>query len=185
MVGGADLDQAITQAEFAELMGVSQQKVSQLLGDDILSASGTCRTWIQNYCHRLREQAAGRLGAGGDLDLVQERAALAKEQREHYRIKNAAAKADYAPTRLLADVLAVAAAAVVDRIDALPSQVRNACPRLPPEAFEAVDLVITAARKEWIRATAELVMQRVDVLADDDSVSADACESPVGARSGE
>jgi hypothetical protein len=78
-------------------------------------------TPVTNGCWRtasLRDQAAGRLGSElGGLDLTQERAALAREQREGQSIKNAVARKEYAPVGLLADVLGMVASAVVDRFD--------------------------------------------------------------------
>ena len=76
------LEQAIAQAEFAQMIGVSEARVSQLLSEGVLARGETALEWNVAYCERLRDQAAGRLGAEvGGLDLVQERAALAREQR--------------------------------------------------------------------------------------------------------
>ena len=163
------LQAQITQAEFAQLIGVSEAKVSQLAADGTLERGASAQAWLHAYCARLREQAAGRAGDGaGGLDLVQERAALAREQRVSYEIKNAIARGEYAPIGLLADVLAFASRAVVDRFDALPGRLKKACPDLPSEARDVVATVITSARNEWIRATAELVVKQVDLLADED-----------------
>ena len=65
---------------------------------------------------------------------------------------------------------------VAERFDELPEHVCKACPELPPEARAVVASVIASARSEWIRATATLAVQRVDVLADVD-------ESALGADS--
>lgn len=162
-----DLDAKAKQDVFGALVGVSQPKVSQLSTDGVLPKGGTYRVWLVAYCERLREQAAGRVGmSAGALDLVQERAQLAREQRIGYSIKNAVAQGEYAPIGLLADVLAQASAGVVDRFDGLPSLLRKACPDLPAEARDAVATVIASARNEWIRATAELVVRRLDQLAE-------------------
>jgi phage terminase Nu1 subunit (DNA packaging protein) len=160
------LSVVVPQADFAELVGVSEAKVSQMVSEGTILRGATCAEWLVQYVTRLREQAAGRMGDGGGLDLVQERAGLAREQREHYRIKNAVAKAEFAPIGLLSDVLASASSAVVDRFDALPGYLRKACPDLPIEARDAIDNVIAGARNEWIRATAELTVRRLEELAD-------------------
>jgi phage terminase Nu1 subunit (DNA packaging protein) len=161
-----------TQAQFAELVGITQQRVSELVGDGTLPRGATALQWLQAYCERLREQAAGRQGEEGGLDLVQERAALAREQRIGQAIKNAIAQGEFAPIGLLADVLGQASAAVVDRFDALPGLLRKACPDLPAEARDAIGGVIAAARNEWIRATAELVVRQLETVDDDESVDA-------------
>lgn len=170
----------LTQAEFGELVGISQQAVSALVQAGVLDSGAPWRQWLRAYCERLREQAAGRLGAEGGLDLVQERAALARSQRIAQDLKNAVARGEYAPIGLLTDVLALASSSVVDRFDLLDGAVRKACPDLPEQARAAVQGVIASARNEWIRATAQLVDERLaqmDEQSDDidaDSEGADA-----------
>ncbi len=61
-------------------------------------------------------------------------------------------------------MLATASAAVVDRFDALPADMRKACPGLPSEARDAIARAIAGARNEWIRSTAALVVARVEAL---------------------
>jgi phage terminase Nu1 subunit (DNA packaging protein) len=155
-----------TQQELGDLVGISQARVSQLMADGVLPA-GTLLEQLQAYTAWLREQAAGRASADGGLDLVQERAALAREQRVSYEIKNAIARGEYAPIGLLADVLGQASAAVVDRFDSLPSLLRKACPDLPAAARDAIAKVIASARNEWIKSTSELVVRSLEEGADE------------------
>ena len=153
-----DLAAPATQSDVAMVVGVSQQAISALVTDGKLQTAGTLGEVLQAYCQRLRLQAAGRMGDEvGGLDLVQERAALAREQREGQAIKNAVARKEFAPVGLLADVLGMAASAVVDRFDQLEGALRKACPDLPDDAKTTVQSVIAAARNEWIRSTERLV----------------------------
>lgn len=162
-----NLSSQITQAQFAELVGVSEAKVSQLVADGIIARGDTCRQWLLAYCERLREVAAGRQSEEvGGLDLVQERAALARAQREGVQIKNAVLLKEYAPVDLLAKVLATASQAVADRIDAVPAALKRTCPNLPEDARLAVETLLAAARNEWAKATAELVDDTLDVEGD-------------------
>ena len=163
-----DLDQQATQAAFGELVGIAQPSVSTLMTEGKLPSAGTLRELLLAYCQRLRDQAAGRMGENTTLDLVQERAALAREQREGQAIKNAVARREYAPIGLLSDVLALASSAVVDRFDQLEGAMRKACPDLPDEAKTTVQQVIASARNEWIRSTATLVTDTVDAMTDDE-----------------
>jgi len=80
---------------------------------------------------------------------VQERAALAREQRIGQAIKNGVARKEYAPVGLLADVLGTASSAVVDRFDHLEGVLAKSCPDLPEDAKTAVLTVIADARNEW------------------------------------
>lgn len=162
-----DLSASFSQTVLAGMVGVTQPAISAMVTEGKIPADGTLGEVLQAYCQRLRDQAAGRMGETMGLDLVQERAALAREQREGQAIKNAVARREYAPVGLLADVLGQAASAVVDRFDQLEGTLRKACPDLPDEAKTAVLHVIASARNEWIRATERLVAESVDsMLAD-------------------
>lgn len=163
------LDQTISQAEFAEMIGVSEARVSQILADGVISRGDTARGWLLGYCERLRDQAAGRAGSEtGGLDLVQERAALAREQRIAQELKNQVSRGEFAPIGLLADVLGMAAGSVVDRFDQLEGALRKSCPDISDEVLGSVLGVVTAARNEWIRATARLVDETLDRYTEQD-----------------
>jgi phage terminase Nu1 subunit (DNA packaging protein) len=162
-----DLSMQGTQTALADLVGVTQPTVSNLMTEGKLPSSGTLGELLLAYCARLRDQAAGRLGDSMGLDLVQERAALAREQREGQAIKNAVARKEFAPVGLLADVLGMAASAVVDRFDQLEGQLRKACPDLPDEAKVTLQTVIASARNEWIRSTERAAFDRIDAMLTD------------------
>jgi hypothetical protein len=57
-----NLDAKATQNGFAELVGVSQQAVSQRVADGQLPRGATYRRWLHLYCEQLRREAAGRSG---------------------------------------------------------------------------------------------------------------------------
>lgn len=164
-----DLSTQATQLGLAQLVGVTQPTISNLMTEGKIPATGTLADLLHAYCQRLRDQAAGRLGSEtGGLDLVQERAALAREQRISQALKNSIARGEYAPIGVLADVLGMASSAVVDRMDQLEGALRKACPDLPEEARDTVMQVIASARNEWVRSTAKLVTERVDSMGDAD-----------------
>lgn len=170
------LQQVVTQAEFALIVGVSEAKVSQLMADGVLDRGDTAHQWVVAYNLRLREVAAGRAGAEvGGLDLVQERAALAREQRMGIAIKNAVARKEYAPVTLLGEVLGTASQAVSERFEQLPGMIKRACPDLPEAARDQVMATIAAARNEWVKRTMQLVAERLaDMEADGDDEVIDA-----------
>lgn len=159
-----DLATQGTQAALAELVGVTQPTISNLMSEGKIPPTGALGELLLAYCQRLRDQAAGRLGDTLGLDLVQERAALAREQREGQAIKNAVARREYAPIGLLADVLGMASSAVVDRFDQLEGALRKSCPDLPEEAKEVLQQVIASARNEWIRSTERAVFDGLDAM---------------------
>lgn len=171
-----DASGVIQQAEFAALVGVSEARVSQLVADGLLVRGESGAAWLLAYCERLRDQAAGRMGDGLGLDLVQERAALAREQRIGQEIKNAVARRDYAPVGLLSDVLGMAASAVVDRFEQVEAALKKSCPDLPEDAKTVIQQVLADARNAWIKDTASLVADAVDAQleGDDESTPDDA-----------
>ena len=166
------LDQVISQAEFAAMIGVSEARVSQLLSDGVMARGATAHEWLIAYCERLRDQAAGRAGTEtGGLDLVQERAALAREQRIAQALKNDIARGEYAPIGLLTDVLASASSAVVDRFDHLEGDLAKSCPDLPDDAKTAVMSVLASARNQWIKSTSQLISKQLEELAEDEEAT--------------
>lgn len=168
------LDQVISQAEFAEMVGVSEARVSQMMGEGVLSKGDTAHQWLLAYSERLRDQAAGRAGSeAGGLDLVQERAALAREQRIAQALKNQVARGEYAPVGLLADVLGMASGAVVDRFDQLEGSLRKACPGIDEDVMTTVMQVVAGARNQWIRSTSKLIAEALEPVDDEDEEGAD------------
>lgn len=158
-----DMDAPAVQTIVASVVGVSKQAISAMVQEGKLPPSGTNGDLIAAYCERLREQAAGRIGSEvGGLDLPQERAALAREQRIAQALKNRVARGEYAPVGMLADVLGRASSAVVDRFDQLEGSLRKACPSLDEDALAAVQVVLAGARNAWISETSRLVADYVD-----------------------
>jgi phage terminase Nu1 subunit (DNA packaging protein) len=167
-----DLSKPISQAAFGELVGVSQQAVSDFLRVAALGPGVPAGEMLIAYCERLREVAAGRqsMEAGG-LDLVQERAALARSMREGHEIKNEVARKTYAPIALLAETLATASQAVVERFEQLPGAIRKNCPDLPEAARDVVMATIALARNEWVSKTQQLMTAALDASLEDDADS--------------
>lgn len=163
VLGG--LAQRVSQAEFAELIGVSEAKVSQMRSEGVLAADATAGEWLQQYITRLREQAAGRMGADGTVDLAKERALLAREQRTGQVIKNAVAMRTYAPIEALTDVLASTCQAIVDRLDQIPATLKRTAPDLPAASRDAIEREIVSARNEAVRRARQGL---ADTLADED-----------------
>lgn len=163
-----DMSQQGTQAVLAEMVGISQQAVSALG-----IPSGTLREMLLAYCQHIREIAAGRASESGDLDLVQERAALAREQRLGLEIKNAALRGEYASVALLAEVLATASQTVAQEFDHLPGVLRKACPELTEAQRDQIFAVLAQARNKWVSGTAQLVARPLSEDFDEPELSFD------------
>ncbi|UGQ45090.1 terminase small subunit [Massilia endophytica] len=140
-----DLNQPMTQAAFGALVGISQQAVGNLIAREVLDPSMPGLQMLHAYCSHLREQAAGR-AANGDLDLAQERAGLAREQRIRVALQNAERLKVLAPVTLIEEVLAKSGARVAAIFDAIPGAVRRRVPSLPAEEVKAIAHEIARAR---------------------------------------
>lgn len=142
-----DLDAPVRQTEFAELVGITQPAVSQLQFEGTLKAGEPLRAWLLAYCHRLREQAAGRATSNG-LSLADERAALAKAQRERVERENAIARGELRPVGDLELALASSWARGSAILEAVPTAIKRAAPEASPRVLEIVEQEISRARNE-------------------------------------
>lgn len=163
-----DLSAPVQQSVIAEIVGVSKQAINALVQEGKLPDCKTTGEMVAAYCERLRDQAAGRLGdVPGGLDLVQERAALAREQRIAQKLKNDVASGEYAPIGLLSDILGIASSAVVDRMDQMEGTLRKSCPGIDEDVMTIVLRVMANARNEWIRSTMKIVTDKIEEMVDD------------------
>ena len=168
------LDKPATQKALGDLVGVSQQAIGAMVKEGKITLEGSLAEALITYCERLRDQAAGRLGDEvGGLDLVQERAGLAKEQREAQALKNAVTRGEYAPIGLLEDVLAQACASVVAEFEQLEGTLRKTCPGLDENAKNTIFAIIAAARNKWIRSTTRLISEALEQTPDSDDPDPD------------
>jgi len=155
-----DLSQASSQAVFGELVGISQQAVSDLVSRSVLMPGDTAGSWLHAYCSHLREQAAGR-AAAGDLDLAGERAALARVQRERIEMQNAVTRRELAPVALLESALATIGRQVAAILEAIPVNIKRRSNNLTSEDIQFMVEEIAKARN--LAAQAQLEMKDADV----------------------
>ncbi len=139
------LDERMTQAAFGAIVGISQQAVSDLISRGVLYAGDSAASWLHAYCGHLREQAAGRYSEG-DLDLVEERARLAKEQADRLAMQNAETRGELAPVHVIEQVLSLAGTRVAGILDAIPGAVRRRIPSLSAEGVKLIALEVARAR---------------------------------------
>jgi len=156
-----ELDFAMTQEKFGELVGISQPAVSELLTRGVLQRHGSAGEWLKAYCGNLREQAAGR-ASGGDLDLVQERARLAKEQADKVAMANAQTRKELAPISLIELVLANMGRQVAGVLEALPVQLKRSSTNLTNDDIRLLTSEIIKARN--IAANIKLNLDDIDGL---------------------
>jgi phage terminase Nu1 subunit (DNA packaging protein) len=146
-----------TQTAFGQLVGISQQAVSDLLRRDVLQAAGTGEVWLHQYCAHLREQAAA--AAAGELDLAGERARLARAQSERIEMQNAETRRS-APVVLLEIAIASMGRKVAAILEAIPVKIKRRSKNLTAEDIEIITAEITKARN--IAASAQFIMEDPD-----------------------
>lgn len=154
-------EEVVTQAEFGEMVSLSQQTVSDLIARGILEAGAPAASWINSYCLHLRAMAEAR-AAAGDLDLATERARLAKERADRLAMTNHVMRKELAPTHLLEDLLAKAGARVAAILDTIPDQIAQRLPVLHPHDIEAI-------RREVDKGSAFAAGMSLSNLDEDDS----------------
>lgn len=149
----------ITQAQFADLVGVSQQAISNLIARGVLTAGDTCGQWLRDYCENLREQAAGR-ASSGDLDLVQERARLAKEQADKVAMANQVELRELAPVTVLEGVIAKVGRQIAANLEAIPVQLKRSSTSISSEDLQLITQEIIKARN--LAASMELNLDELN-----------------------
>lgn len=164
-----NLDEVATQAQFGEMVGISQQTVSDLVARGVLSESAPAGLWLLDYCANLREVAAGRVAAG-DLDLAVERARLARAQAIKVERDNAIKAGDLAPVTVLEEILAKTGARIAGIFDAIPGQIHRRMPHLPASEIEAI-------RAEIIKARNIVAALSLDDVRDEDPESDETTDS--------
>jgi len=157
-----DLKDSVKQETFGEMVGITQQTVSNLMTRGILEEGGTVGEWLKSYCSNLREMAAGRASSGG-LDLATERARLAKEQADKVEMQNAITRGELAPMVLFEQVLTSTASKVAGIFDAIPGMVRRRVPQLTAAEIDMITGEITKARN----IVATMSMDDIDDLTND------------------
>lgn len=140
-----DLSLPMTQERFGELVGISQPAVSDLVRRGVLLEGGSAGAWLLEYCHQLREAAAGR-GGESALELAAERARLAKEQADRIAMQNAVTRGELAPAILLEQVLARAGSKAGRILESIPGALRRRRPDLTSEDIGAITAIVAKAR---------------------------------------
>jgi phage terminase Nu1 subunit (DNA packaging protein) len=164
-----DLDATCTQAAFGELVGITQQAVSDLLARDVVTPGQTAGQWLIDYCAHLREQAAGR---GADGELAYQRSELARVSRERNQIKLDVERREYAAVSLLEQVLATVGRSIAGVLEPLHVNLHKRCPALTPEDLKLIQLEVSKACDIAVNASLAVL----DVAEEDAQQGADGQE---------
>lgn len=139
--GPSQLDDPYTQAGVAQVVGITQQNIAALAKVGVFEGAKTVREGVLRYCARQRAYASKNEGGLSD-----ERAKLAKAQRDRIEMENAARRGELAPITVLRDTLAAMATACVAHIDAVPGKARQRMPHLSARDLATLDALLKEAR---------------------------------------
>lgn len=109
--------------EFAELVGVSAQAVSDLAARGVVAAGQSAQAMIRSYAVHLRAVAAGRAASGDHADLVVERAGLARAQRERTELQTRELRGELVRKAAVERALAGRLVALRESLDALGDRI--------------------------------------------------------------
>lgn len=142
-----DVSASCLQKEFAELIGVSERSVRDMVKRQVIGSGQNLKAWLHRYCSHLREQAASRAAKGG-LDLAGERAALAREQRIRIEMQNAVTRREYGPRDEMELGLSDLMARVAAKLDTIPGKLKIASNKLTADDLNLVASVIANVSNE-------------------------------------
>lgn len=140
-----DLTGRVTQAEFGEMIGVSQPAVSKMLTDGVLSGSASVGVWLREYSSHMREMAAGR-AAAGDLVLHLDLLALGACQPCPLGRQIQVTRKELAPSYLLEEILAKAGTKAAAILDTIPGMIKRRVPSLTADDVAAIAREVAKAR---------------------------------------
>lgn len=135
------LNRRITQAEFGDLVGISQPAVSDLAKRGVLKPDGSAAAWLLAYCERLREEAAGRAGR-----LAESRAALDDERRIEIAMRNAIKRREYVPVVVIEQVLAKVGRQIAGIFDGFVPAIRLRWPEVTSDQLRLIEAELARAR---------------------------------------
>lgn len=166
-------DRSPTQAEIAAHLDISDRRLRELLSEWGIDHKATTLSDIRiRYIRRLREEAAGR-ASGGEYDLTNERARLAKEQADKVAMANAVTRNELAPRALLVLVLARTAPKVCAILDALPGALKRRIPSLDQTAIHVIETEIGKTRAQIAAMKLPNVIGNGESDDDDDEIEDD------------
>lgn len=154
-----------TQQAFGDLVGISQQAVSDHLASGEMIPGESAGEWLRDYCEHLREQAAGR---GADGELAYQRGELARVSRERAEIKLALERKESAAVNLLEQIIAHVSSQIRDHLQALVVQLKMRCPHLSAEDLKIAETIVF----ETLNLAAGMSLQSLSAMDDEDGEGA-------------
>lgn len=146
------LPEKITKSDLALVVGVSTQAIEALEKKNVIRRIGrgmyAYPQAVQQICSHYREIAAGRASESDDVDLVTERALLAREQRRGQEIKNAALTGELIEVSAVQRRWSKILSSIRAKMLSLPSELAQILAHLTRHDIETIDRAIRDALTE-------------------------------------
>lgn len=144
--------------QLGALLGLGVRRIRELAeGGTIPRARGgryPVAAAVQGYVSRLREQAAGRLGADGEgLDLATERALLARSQRAAVELRLARDRGDLVDAGAVRLAYSAMVRAASSRLRGVPTTAKARIPTLTVRDVEILEDLLAEALTELASGT--------------------------------
>lgn len=136
-----DLNCTLSQGEFAALVGITQQAVSDLQRRGVLRHNTVGSAWLLAYCEHLREEAAGRAGLLADSS-----AKLKDAQRAEVELRLALKRREVAPVAVISQVLARVGRQAAAVLEGLVPDLRRRWPDVSAEQLKLVEEAVVRVR---------------------------------------
>jgi len=121
-----------TQEQFAQLVGITQPQVSQLIAKGVLTRKDGLSKWLLQYTKNLREQAAGWQSKDGRIDRMAEAGFLDIAKRKLLDLEYARQTLELLPLSGFKLGLEFILGAVRSKLLAAPSRIRSQDPHVTP-----------------------------------------------------
>jgi phage terminase Nu1 subunit (DNA packaging protein) len=145
----------LNQTELAEVTGADLATISRLVSDGHVSLTDDWREQLRQLYRHWSEQAAGRRG-NGPLDIVQERANLARQQADKTNFQLRKARSEFVPVSLMFETLGYHGSAVKNHLMRVPHMMKSMFPDLPIKVVVALDdevrRTLTDLGHHWLAA---------------------------------
>ena len=168
-----NIERQLKQAEFGQLVGISRQAVGDLQARGVIEPGMVGTEALLAYCGHLRVIAAGRM-ISGDSGLTEERAGLAKAQRERIEMQNSVTRRELAPVILIEEVLAKAGSKVAGILDAIPGMIKRRVPILTADDLDLIAGEVAKARNIAAAMTLDDILNDTPMETDHDQGESEA-----------
>lgn len=136
-----------TQSRFADFIGVDAAIVSRALSRGILTRGADWITWNRELHHWHAENAAGRSG-DDEINLVVERAKLARAQTEKIRMELKKARGEFVSVPAICLAIVQINSIIRSKILQLASRIKSEVPELATKGVAVVEKLACEALEE-------------------------------------